>query len=191
MNDLKDPIISFNSKREWDVWLGKHYSSSNAVWVRFYKKYSGKQTFTYDEALESALCYGWIDGIVNKYDDESYIQRFTPRRSKSIWSKRNVEIVTRLMNEGKMMPSGIAQVEAAKEDGRWENAYASPANIQVPKEFLSLLEKNKKAKTFFETLNKTNKYAIVWNIQTAKKIETKERRMQKYIHMLTKGEKLY
>ncbi len=156
-----------------------------------YKKASGKTGMNYDEALEEALCFGWIDGIMKKYDEESYVQRFTPRRAKSIWSKINVGKVERLIKEGKMMPSGMEQIEVAKKDGRWDAAYDSPRHAKPPKEFIESLNKNKKAKEFYGTLSKSNTYAIVWRIQTAKKPETKAKRIKQIIEMLERGEKFH
>ena len=138
-----------------------------------------------------ALCYGWIDGQKNSYDAESWIQKFTPRRPRSIWSKRNREHIARLEQSGKMKAAGIKQVEAAKADGRWEQAYDSPGNMVVPADFLIKLARNKKAEAFFKTLNKTNTYAIVWRLQTAKKPETRDKRMKEILEMLKKQEKFH
>jgi uncharacterized protein YdeI (YjbR/CyaY-like superfamily) len=188
-NDL--PILVCKTAKEWQQWLHKNHSLSKGVWLRIYKKNSGTPTVTYAEAVETGLCYGWIDGLANKYDDTSYIQRFTPRRPKSIWSKKNVERANQLINSKKMKPGGLKEVEAAKADGRWDAAYDSPANIEIPADFLQDLAKKPKAKTFFETLNKTNTYAIAWRLQTAKKPETRQKRMKAIIGMLSKGEKFH
>lgn len=185
------PILIFKVAKEWEQWLRKNYASSNGIWLRIYKKASGIPTITYPEAVNAALCYGWIDGVANKYDDESYLQRFTPRRSKSIWSKINVERANQLINSGKMKPGGLKEIEAAKADGRWASAYDSPANIEIPKDFLQALSKKPKAKKFFETLNKTNTYSIAWRLQTAKKPETREKRMKLILEMLSKGQKFH
>lgn len=193
MHHPKDnhPILIFTSQAEWRQWLEENHRNVNAVWLLFYKKDSGKKTFGYAEALEEALCYGWIDGVANKYNEESYLQRFTPRRAKSIWSKVNREHIERLTKAGKMKPSGVAEVERAKADGRWEAAYDSPSHTTVPEDFLKRLAQDKKAEAFFKTLNKTNVFAITWRLQTAKKLETREKRMQKILEMLSKGEKLH
>ena len=148
-------------------------------------------TITYAEALDVALCYGWIDGQKKPYDTKSWLQKFTPRRPKSIWSKRNREHIARLEKSGKMRAAGGKQVAAAKADGRWEQAYDSQSNMVVPADFLKELAKNKKAETFFKLLNKTNTYAIVWRIQTAKKIETRDKRMKAILEMLKKEEKFH
>src|SRR6476659_5250750 len=126
------PVVSFASSAEWRTWLTANHAQSKGVWLRFFKKDSGEKTVTYAEALEEALCYGWIDGQANKYDAQSYIQRFTPRRPKSIWSKRNTEKAECLIQEGKMKEAGMQQVELAKADGRWQKAYDSPGNMKVP-----------------------------------------------------------
>jgi len=146
---------------------------------------------TYAEALDQALCFGWIDGQVRRFDEDSYVQRFTPRRPRSVWSKRNTEHVARLCAEGLMMPAGQAAIDAAKADGRWDAAYASPKNAVVPEDFLAALAKRKKAKAFFETLSKANVYAIVYRLTTCKKAETRARRMEQILEMLERGEKFH
>jgi uncharacterized protein YdeI (YjbR/CyaY-like superfamily) len=185
------PVLSFASSEEWSKWMEENHAKSNGVWLRFFKKDSGEKTVTYSEALEEALCYGWIDGQVNKFDDQSYIQRFTPRRPKSIWSKRNTEKAERLIREGRMKKAGMEQVELAKADGRWQQAYDSSTNMKLPEDFLQELSKNKKAKTFFEGLNKTNQYAIAWRLQTAKKPETREKRLKEILAMMREGKKFH
>jgi uncharacterized protein YdeI (YjbR/CyaY-like superfamily) len=184
-------VHSFTSSKEWRKWLAEHHAQSNGVWLRFFKKDSGKKTVVYAEALEEALCYGWIDGQVNKYDAESYIQKFTPRRAKSTWSKRNTAIAESLVQEGKMETAGMQQVELAKADGRWQQAYDSPRNMKVPEDFLEQLSKNKKAKAFFDALNKANQYAIAWRLQTAKKPETREKRLKEILKMMREGKKFH
>jgi uncharacterized protein YdeI (YjbR/CyaY-like superfamily) len=184
-------ILAFETAKEFRQWLSKNYSNSSGIYIRFYKKASGVKSINYAEALDEALCFGWIDSIANTLDAQSYIQKFTPRRAKSMWSKRNREYVARLVSEGRMTEAGVVEVEKAKTDGRWDQAYDSPKDMTVPEEFLQLLEKNKKAKAFFETLNKTNRYAIGWRLQTAKKAETRERRMKMIVEMLERGEKLH
>jgi uncharacterized protein YdeI (YjbR/CyaY-like superfamily) len=185
------PILSFNSQKAWADWLHSNHNTFPGIWIRFYKKNSGVDTVTYDDALEIALCYGWIDSLVNKYDELSYIQKFTPRKPKSIWSKRNTEKVEVLIKAGLMQPAGYEQIELAKADGRWDAAYNSSSNMTFPDEFLTALSKNKKAQMFFDTLNKTNKYAIAWRLETAKKPETKMRRMHQILEMLEKEEKFH
>lgn len=183
--------LSFRSAKEWERWLAKHHADSSGIWLRFFKKHSGIDSVAYDEALDEALCYGWIDGQVQRYDDKSWLRKFAPRRSKSIWSKRNIHHVARLLKAHKMKPAGLKQVEAAKADGRWEKAYDSPSAMQTPEDFLKALARNKKAKAFFRSLNKVNTYAIAWRLQTAHKAGTREKRMKAILEMLAKGEKLH
>jgi uncharacterized protein YdeI (YjbR/CyaY-like superfamily) len=184
-------VVSFASSKEWRKWIAANHDTSNGVWLQFFKKDSGEKTVTYAEALEEALCYGWIDGQANKYDATSYIQKFTPRRPKSIWSKRNTEKAERLIQEGKMKKAGMQQVELAKADGRWQQAYDSPKNMQVPEDFLQQLSKDIKAKAFFDGLNKANLYAIAWRLQTAKKPETREKRLKEMLEMMREGKKFH
>jgi uncharacterized protein YdeI (YjbR/CyaY-like superfamily) len=185
------PILPFESAKAWDAWIAKNHSGSEGVWLQIFKKDSGKRTVTYDEALDSALCYGWIDGQKQSYNKESFLQKFTPRRPKSVWSKRNQDHVARLIKSKRMKPAGLKAIAAAKKDGRWEQAYDSPRNMTIPEDFLKELSKNKQAKEFFGTLNKANLYAIAWRLQTAKKPETRERRKQAILAMLAKGEKFH
>jgi uncharacterized protein YdeI (YjbR/CyaY-like superfamily) len=185
------PILTFTSSEDFTSWLAKHHKVSSGIWIRLFKIKSGVPTITYAEALDVALCYGWIDGQKKAYDTESWLQKFTPRRRKSIWSKRNREHVERLDKSGMMKAAGIKEVEAAKADGRWEQAYESSGNMTVPPDFLNELAKNKKAEAFFKTLNKTNIYSIVWRLQTAKKSETRNKRMKAILEMLKKGEKFH
>jgi uncharacterized protein YdeI (YjbR/CyaY-like superfamily) len=192
MNIVTDlPILSFASASVWDAWLSSHHVREKGVWLRFFKKGSGRQSVRYDEAVEVALCYGWIDSQVKSYDAISYLQKFTPRGPKSIWSKINTQRVIRLLAQGRMKPAGLAAVDRAKLDGRWKDAYDSPKTMQLPEDFLELLDKNKKAKESFSTLSKANRYAIAWRLQTAKRPETRERRMKLIVEMLSKGEKLH
>lgn len=184
-------IKSFKTSDEWEKWLDENHTSANGIWLRFFKKASGIKAINYTEALDEALCYGWIDGQAKSYDEQSYLQRFTPRRSKSIWSKRNIEHIARLEKAGKMKPSGWKEVEAAKADGRWDNAYDPPSEMKIPDDFMEELSKNKQALAFFESLNKTNKYAVAWRLQTAKKPETREKRMKIILEMMAKGEKFH
>jgi uncharacterized protein YdeI (YjbR/CyaY-like superfamily) len=185
------PVISFTSPAEWNAWLTENYARLNGVWLRIFKKDSGHKTISYAEALDEALCHGWIDGQKKSHDAASWLQKFTPRRPKSVWSKINTGHVARLHKLKKMKSAGLAAVEAAKNDGRWAAAYDSPGNAAIPNDFLNQLGKNKKAKAFFETLNKTNLYSIAWRLQTAKKPETRERRMKAILAMLAKGEKFH
>ncbi len=155
------------------------------------KKGSARQTVTYAEALEVALCYGWIDGQKQRHDDSGWLQKFTPRGARSVWSKLNRERAEALISSGEMRPSGLAEVERAKADGRWADAYDSQRTAVVPDDLQAALEANPEAKAFFETLNSANRYAIIWRLQTAKKAETRERRLWQFIEMLERHEKLH
>ena len=184
-------VLSFKTPNAFERWLAKNHDKVNGILLRFYKKDSEKESITYKEAVDEALCYGWIDGQANKFDDESWIQKFTPRGARSIWSKRNIDNVERLTTFKKMKPAGLDEVAKAKADGRWARAYDSPKEMQIPDDFMKALSKNKKAKAFFDTLNKTNKYAIGWRLQTAKKPETKEKRIKTIVEMLSKEQKFH
>lgn len=181
-------IKSFLSQAKWEVWLKKNHQKENGIWLRMYKKASQKPTVTYDQALEVALCYGWIDGLKRSFDAESWIQKFTPRRPRSVWSKRNTVIVERLIKEDRMQAAGLAQIEVAKKDGRWEAAYAGQKDMKLPPDFLKVLEKNKKAWEFYQTLNSTNRYAIAYRLHEAKRPETKLKRMKTFLEMLEREE---
>jgi uncharacterized protein YdeI (YjbR/CyaY-like superfamily) len=181
----------FDTPSEFRKWLEHNHDKETEILVGFWKKASGKVGMNYDQALDVALCFGWIDGLVNKYDDMSYAQRFSPRKSKSMWSKINTQHIERLIKEGEMTPAGLAAVDAAKADGRWEKAYASPANMKVPDDFLVELKKHPNAEAFFQTLGKTNLFAIAFRLHNAKKEETRIRQMEKIIQMLEKGEKFH
>jgi len=183
--------IFFDTPVEFRKWLEKHHHTETEVWVGFWKKSSGKIGLTYPQALDEALCYGWIDGLVNKYDEKSYMQRFSPRKSKSLWSKINTQHVERLLREGKMTKAGLDAVAVAKSNGRWDQAYESPSNAKVSEDFIKELKKNKKAYAFFNTLNKANRYHMVFQLHHAKKIETRKSRIEKFIQKLEKGEKFY
>ena len=182
---------SFRSSQELRAWLAKEHAGAANLFLRIYKKDSGVVSVTYAEALDQALCFGWIDGQKLPLDGISWVQKFTPRRSKSGWSKRNITHVNRLIQAGQMTPAGLKQVEAAKADGRWAAAYDSPANATVPPEFMQELARNTKAKQFFSTLNRANLYAIAYRLQTAKRSETKIKRMKLIIEMLARGEKFH
>ncbi len=185
------PVIPFSSPSEWEQWLEQNHAISKGIWLQMYKKGSGIATVYYAEALDVALCYGWIDGQLKSIDELSYMQRFTPRRPRSIWSKRNIEHIARLTKEGRMKPAGLKEAEEAKVDGRWDVAYDGQGTMELPADFLKLLSKNKKAFKFYEALNKANKYAIAWRIQTAKRPETREKRIKEILEMLAREEKFH
>ncbi len=184
-------LLSFKSGKEFVKWLASEHTIQNGIWIRFFKKYSGIPSITYAEALDAALCYGWIDGQVKKHDEHSWLHKFTPRRPKSIWSKRNVEHAERLLKSKKMRAAGLKAIKEAKEDGRWHRAYDSPGKMQLPEDFLRLVSENKSMNTFFMALNKANKYAIAWRLQTAVRPETRDKRMKKIIEMLKNKEKFH
>jgi uncharacterized protein YdeI (YjbR/CyaY-like superfamily) len=184
-------IISFESQQDFENWLEQNHNIVNGIWIQFYKKNSGVKTVVYPDALDIALCYGWIDGQLKKYDEASYIQKFTPRRTKSMWSTRNKDHITRLQNECRMKPSGTMEVERAKADGRWDRAYDSSSNMKIPNDFIQQLSLNKKAFEFFNKLSNTNKYAIGYRLQTAKRPETREKRMKEILSMLENEKKFH
>lgn len=171
--------------------MAKEHSRAPNLFLRIYRKGSGVPSITYAEALDQALCFGWIDGQKLPFDAISWVQKFTPRRAKSGWSKINVAHVDRLIQEGQMTPGGLKEVEAAKADGRWAAAYDSPANATVPPEFVKALARNAKAKRFYATLNRANLYAIAYRLQTAKRPETKIKRIKLLIDMLERGDKFH
>ena len=185
------PIITLRDAGHWRQWLDENHAASAGVWLRLFRKSSEKKNLTHDEALLDALCFGWIDGQSKSFDEESFLQKFTPRRKRSLWSKRNTELVLQLIAAGKMQAAGLKEIEEAKADGRWDKAYDSHANMTIPDDFLKKLAEDEHAMKFFKSLNKTNLYAITWRLQTAKKEETRLRRMEKIIAMLAKGEKFH
>lgn len=184
------PTLAFKTSKLFETWLSKNHDKEDGLWLKIFKKDSGAKTVTYAEALDIALCYGWIDGQKQSFDDLAWLQKFTPRRDKSIWSKVNIGHVERLDKEGRMKPSGLKAVEKAKLDGRWAMAYDSPSKMTIPEDFLNELSKHKTAEAFFKELNKSNLFAIGFRLQTAKKQETREKRMKEIIEKLAKGEKL-
>lgn len=185
------PIVLFEQPRDWEQWLEVNHGQPQGLWLKIGKKAAGKASVSYAEALERALCFGWIDGQKQTYDGEYFLQKFTPRRAKSVWSKVNVEKVAALTAAGKMRPAGLAAVEAAKADGRWDQAYDSARTMAVPVDFQTELDANPDAKAFFATINKTNSYAILYRIQSAKKPETRQARIEKFITMLNERKVLY
>lgn len=184
------PVIHFADRAAWAAWLDANHASAAGVWVRIAKAASNVETVTRDEALDVALCYGWIDGQARSHDEDSWLQKFTPRKARSLWSKRNREIVERLIASGEMRAAGLAAIEAAKADGRWDRAYDSPANATVPDDFAAALEANPAAKTFFESLKRTDRYPFIYRIQTAVRPDTRARRIAQFTELLARGEKL-
>lgn len=182
------PIKLFKDFDSWIAWLEKHHEKESGIWVKFAKKSSGVQSITYEEAREGAIMYGWIDGLKHGLDETYYTLRITKRRPKGNWSKINREIAEELIKNGRMQSAGMREVDAAKNDGRWEKVYDSQSKITIPEDFQKLLNKNPKAKEFFSTLNSANRYAFLYRIQTAKKPETRKARIEKFIEMLNHGE---
>lgn len=185
------PVLTFASQAEWEAWLDAEHASADGVWLKFAKKGSGVETVVYAEALDVALCYGWIDSQVARLDERFYLQKFTPRRARSKWSRINRDKIEELTRQGRMRTAGLEQVELAKADGRWDAAYASPANLEMPDDLQAALDASAKAAAFWETLNKSNRYAIVFQLEDAKKPETRARRLEKFVGMLERGERLY
>ena len=185
------PIIEFQAKSAWISWLKENHDKSLGVWLRLAKKDSGLASISRSEALDVALCYGWIDGMAKSEGSETWLQKFTPRAKRSIWSKKNRENVQRLIESGEMQPSGLAEIERAKSDGRWDAAYDSPRTIAVPDDLRQALEKKKKATRFFESLDSRNRYAVLFRIHHAKRPETRARRIKEFVEMLARGDKLH
>jgi uncharacterized protein YdeI (YjbR/CyaY-like superfamily) len=181
----------FKTQLAFRKWLEKSHDKKTELWIGFYKKASGKVGITPLEAIDEALCFGWIDGVRMAIDEISYANRYTPRTTKSNWSKINTENVNRLIEAGLMKPAGLKVIEEAKADGRWGRAYSSPKNAVVPEDFLKELKKNKKAAAFFKTLNKQNTFAITYRLENSKKPETRVRWIKKIIEMLAKGESFH
>lgn len=186
-----DAPIFFDDAKAFETWLRKNHAKSTGIWMGIAKKDGPKTSCTYPEALELALCWGWIDGQKGSIDATAWKQRFTPRRKQSIWSKINRAKALALIAAKKMQPPGLAEVERAKADGRWDQAYDSPKNATVPEDLAAALARKKKAESFFATLDATNRFAILNRVATAKKPETRERRIAQFVEMLAKGEALY
>lgn len=185
------PILAFASGRDFEAWLAEHHATARGLWIKFAKKAAGLPTVVYAEALDVSLCYGWIDGQAASLDEVHYLQRFTPRRPRSMWSKINREKVAALTAAGRMRPAGQREVDAAKRDGRWDAAYDSPKNATVPDDLQRALDADAAAKAFFAALNGTNRYAILHRVHNAKMPETRARRIAQFVEMLAAGKKLH
>jgi uncharacterized protein YdeI (YjbR/CyaY-like superfamily) len=186
------PGLTLRDAGEWRAWLADHYRDPTGVWLILAKQGTTAPTsLSYDQALEEALCHGWIDGQRRRRDASTYLQRFTPRRSRSAWSARNVTIIERLIAEGRMLPAGLCEVARAQGDGRWDAAYAGPASMRVPDELRAALAARPGAQAMFEILTSQNRYAILHRIDAAKRAETRSRRIAKYVDMLARGETIY
>jgi uncharacterized protein YdeI (YjbR/CyaY-like superfamily) len=186
------PVLPFADATAFEAWVISN-ATAKGLWLKVAKKDSGIASVTYAEALDVALCHGWIDGQKRGFDTAYFLQRFTPRRPKGLWSKINIGHVERLIAAGRMREGGLREIEAAKADGRWEAAYDGAATMAVPPELAQALAlaKHRKAKAFFETLDATNRYAVCWRVQTAKKAETKAKRVETLVAMLARGEKIH
>jgi uncharacterized protein YdeI (YjbR/CyaY-like superfamily) len=187
----REPVESFPSRDAWEAWLERQHGSSRGVWLKLAKKGSPFETVSRADALEVALCYGWIDGQADSLDDDHWLQRFTPRTARSKWSRINRDKASELIETGAMKPAGLREVERAKADGRWAAAYESPSTAVVPDDLERELAKSDRAREFFAALDRRNRYAILYRIQDAKKPETRARRIAKYVAMLDEGKKIY
>lgn len=188
---MSDPILTFTGQAEWESWLERNGNAVPGAWLRLAKKSAEQQTVSYAQALESALCHGWIDGQKQAESEHYWLQRFTPRTAKSIWSKINKAKAEALISAGRMRPAGLLEIDRAKQDGRWDAAYSSASTSTIPDDLQQALDANRKAKAFFATLNSQNRYAILFRIQNVKKAETRIKKIAQFIEMLNNGEKLY
>jgi len=185
------PVELFERQQEWTKWLSTNHKTSSGVWLQLAKKGAGRQSISYDEAVQVALCFGWIDGQKKVHSKEYWLQKFTPRSTKSVWSKINKEKALALIDAGKMKPAGLKEIERAKIDGRWDAAYDSSSKSSIPSDFQSALDANTLAKDFFGTLDSRNRYAVLFRIQTAKNAETRAQRIKQFVQMLERHEKVH
>jgi uncharacterized protein YdeI (YjbR/CyaY-like superfamily) len=185
------PLRRFATASAFEQWLSRNHAKADGIRIQFARKSSGIRSIDYAQALEVALCYGWIDGQAKSIDDEWFSQRFTPRRARSIWSKRNRDIVARLIAEGRMQPPGLEAVDRAKANGQWDSAYDSHRTARVPPDLQRALDARPKAKAFFATLNSANRYAILFRIQTVKRAETRARKIEQFVDMLERHEVIH
>lgn len=188
---MTESHLSFANQKEWEHWLAQNEGTSAGIWLRLAKKSAKPAGLTYAQALESALCYGWIDGQKQAESDEYWLQRFTRRSAKSLWSKLNKDKAEALIAAGRMRPPGMQEIEKARKDSRWEMAYTSASNSTVPGDLQVALDANPKARTFFATLNSRNRYAILFRVQNARKPETRARKIEEFVSMLNRGESFY
>jgi uncharacterized protein YdeI (YjbR/CyaY-like superfamily) len=188
---MTEPHLTFLDQNEWENWLTQNGGTSPGIWLRLAKKGAAQRTLTYEQALEGALCHGWIDGQKRAESDEYWLQRFTRRSAKSLWSRLNRERAEALIAAGRMRPSGMREIEQAMEDGRWEAAYTSASNSVMPDDLQAALDANPKASAFFATLNGRNRYAILFRVQNAKKPATRARKIEEFIRMLNRGETIH
>ncbi|HZD11640.1 MAG TPA: YdeI/OmpD-associated family protein [Candidatus Binatia bacterium] len=185
------PILPFASRETWEAWLEANHETSDGLWLKLAKKNAGVDSVTYGQAVDGALCYGWIDSQKGAYDENFYLQRFTPRKARSRWSMNNRKRATELMEEGKMKEAGLREIEAAMNDGRWERAYEGQSTITVPEDLQQKLDENPAARDFFAALDGANRYAILYRIHDAKKPETRARRIEQFVAMLNEGKTIH
>jgi uncharacterized protein YdeI (YjbR/CyaY-like superfamily) len=185
------PVIAFKSLEAFEVWLGSQGTGTRGLWLKMAKKSSGIVSISRDEAVDAALCHGWIDGQLDSFDARHWLIRFTPRQSTSIWSEKNRARAVELVAQGRMRPAGLNEIERAKKDGRWDKAYVGQSTAQVPDDLARALSKSKTAKAFFETLDSKNRYAILYRVHNAKKAETRAARIEKFVAMLARGETIH
>ncbi len=190
-NSALGPTRGFKTQKDFASWLDRNHDKSSGLWVRIAKKGSGIKSLTYAEALEAALCYGWIDGLKKPESEKAWLQRFVRRRPKSLWSKINRDKALALIAASQMKAAGHAEIERAKKDGRWEAAYDSQSKATIPTDLQQELDRNPTAAEFFRTLDRINRYAIIWRVQTARTAETRQNRVRSFIEMLEKGKKLH
>ena len=190
MAKAEQPVLFFATPAELDAWMDEHAEESDGIWLKFAKKASGIKSVVYAEAVEIALCHGWIDGQVKRLDEQHYLQKFTPRRPRSKWSKLNREKAERLIAEGRMRPAGLREVERAREDGRWDEAYDSATTATVPDDFREALDAEPAAREFFESLGNTKRYAFLYRIRDAKRPDTRAKRVAEYVELLRVGKTL-
>ena len=190
MGKAQQPVLFFDTPAKLEAWIDEHGEDSDGIWLKFAKKDSGIESVVYAEAVEIALSYGWIDGQAKRHDDHHYLQRFTPRRPRSKWSRINREKAERLIAESRMRPAGLREVERAKEDGRWDEAYDSPSTATVPEDFRAALDAEPAAAEFFASLGSTRRYSFLYRIADAKRPETRAKRIAEYVELLARGETL-
>ena len=190
MGKAQQPVLFFDTPAKLETWIDEHGEDSDGIWLKFAKKDSGIESVVYAEAVEIALSYGWIDGQAKRLDDHHYLQRFTPRRPRSKWSRINREKAERLIAESRMRPAGLREVERAKEDGRWDEAYDSPSTATVPDDFRAALDAEPAAAEFFASLGSTRRYSFLYRITDAKRPETRAKRIAEYVELLARGETL-
>ena len=191
MAPVDKPVVAFANQRTWEAWLKRHHATSPGVWLKIAKKASGRASVSYEQAVEGALCYGWIDGQKLPCDAVFWLQKFTPRGAKSVWSKINRGKALRLIKVGRMTAAGLRAVKSAQRDGRWKSAYDSPRTMRMPPDLRAALAKNAKARAFFQGISAGYRYAILWRVHDAKRPETRARRIREFVGMLQRHERLH